>query len=62
MKIKILLTALAAVLALGACGQGGGAVEKAIEMAQGVEQEEKITWIPYVPVTQENVEEFIGLN
>ncbi|MBR2766136.1 MAG: substrate-binding domain-containing protein [Blautia sp.] len=43
-------------------GQGGGAVQKAIEMAQGVTPESGITWIPYVPVTQENVDEFIGLN
>ena len=43
-------------------GQGGGAVEVAIKMAKGEAPEESITWIPYVPVTSENVEEFIGLN
>lgn len=43
-------------------GQGGGAVEKAVEMAQGTTPESSITWIPYVPVTQENIDDFIGKN
>ncbi|MBO7711422.1 MAG: substrate-binding domain-containing protein [Lachnospiraceae bacterium] len=43
-------------------GQGGGSVEIAYKMASGEEVEGKITWVPYVPVTSENVEEFIGKN
>lgn len=43
-------------------GQGGGAVEVAVAMAKGETPEESVTWIPYVPVNAENVEEFVGLN
>ncbi|MBQ8305252.1 MAG: substrate-binding domain-containing protein [Blautia sp.] len=43
-------------------GQGGGAVELAVQMVQNGDLEEDYTWVPYVPVTAENVEEFVGLN
>ncbi|MDO4616627.1 MAG: substrate-binding domain-containing protein [Lachnospiraceae bacterium] len=43
-------------------GQGGGAVEIAVGMANGEAQAETYTMIPYQKVTAENVEDFIGLN
>ncbi len=43
-------------------GQGGGAVEIAVGMANGEEQEDTYTMIPYQKVTADNVEEFIGKN
>lgn len=43
-------------------GQGGGAVEIAVKWARGEKPSEKVTMIPYVPVSADNVEEYIGLN
>ena len=43
-------------------GQGGGAVEVAISMAKGETPAESTTWIPYVPVNADNVDEYIGKN
>lgn len=39
-------------------GQGGGAVEIAIEMVNGNAPAESVTWIPYVKVTTENVADY----
>ena len=43
-------------------GQGGGAVELAVAMAKGEKPEDSFTWVPYIPVTAENVDEYIGRN
>ena len=43
-------------------GQGGGSVEIAVRMCNGETFDDPFTWVPYVPVTSENVDEYIGLN
>ncbi len=43
-------------------GQGGGAVEIAVNMANGVQPEDSFTWVPYIPVDAENVSEYMEQN
>ncbi len=43
-------------------GQGGGAVEIAVDMVNGKTMEDSATWIPYQKVTADNVDEFLDKN
>ena len=40
-------------------GQGGGAVEIAVNWVKGEEPESDITWVPYVKVTADNVDDYM---
>lgn len=44
-----------------AVGQGGGAVEAAVKLVNG-EPCDLYTWIPFEPVDQDNVDEYLGAN
>ncbi|PTM57905.1 sugar ABC transporter substrate-binding protein [Desmospora activa] len=40
-------------------GQGEGAIETAVKLAQGEKLEDKMVWVPYELITKENVEEYV---